>query len=153
MHAYIILSYPISIYRDWIVCVQEKGWMDGDLMKKWIRQIWIKYTQCRKALLVMDSFRAHCTEDIQDLLAAANSELAFIPGGCTSKLQPLDVSLSKPFKATCRKSFSSFCRSQLANMRDPTDRLKTATKQQVLQWVEEAHKYLSERPEMVTGSF
>ena len=69
-------------------CVQVKGWMDGDLMKKWIRQIWVKYTQRRKALLVMDSFRAHYTEDIQDLLAAANSEVAFIPGGCTSKLQP-----------------------------------------------------------------
>ena len=67
------------------LCVQVKGWMDGDLR---IRQIWVKYTQCRKALLVMDSFRAHCTEDIQDLSAAANSEVAFIPGGCTSKLQP-----------------------------------------------------------------
>ena len=36
---------------------------------------------------------------------------------------------------------------------DPTDRLKTASKQQVLQWVEEAHKHLSERPEMVIRSF
>ena len=71
--------------------------MDGDLMKKWVRQVWIKHSQRGKALLVMDSFRAHCTEDIQDLLAQANSEVAFIPGGCTSKLQPLDVSLNKPF--------------------------------------------------------
>ena len=140
-------------YRDWIVCVQEKGWMDGDLMKKWIRQVWIKHTQCRKALLVMDSFRAHCTEDIQNLLATANSEIAFIPGGCTSKLQPLDVSLNKPFKTICRKSFSAFCRSQLSTMSDPADRLKTASKQQVVQWVEEAHKHLSERPEMVIKSF
>ena len=135
------------------MCVQVKGWMNGDLMKKWIRQIWVMYTQRRKALLVMDSFRAHCTEDIQDLLVAANSEVAFIPGGCTSKLQPLDVSLNKPFKVECRKSFSSFCRSQLTNMSDPTDRLKRASKQQVLQWVEAAQKHLSERPEMVKRSF
>ena len=127
--------------------------MDGDLMKRWIRQIWIKHTQRRKALLVMDSFRAHCTEDIQALLATANSEVAFIPGGCTSKLQPLDVSLNKPFKAICRRSFSAFCRSQLSTMNDPTDRLKTASKQQVVQWVEEAQKHLSERPEMIIKSF
>ena len=37
-------------------------------------------------------------------------------------------------------------------MSDPTDRLKTATKQQVVQWVE-AHRHLSERPEMVIKSF
>ena len=51
------------------------------------------------------------------------------------------------------KVILQLCHSQLANMRDPTDRLKTAIKQQVLQWVDEAHKYLSERPEMVTRSF
>ena len=38
-------------------------------------------------------------------------------------------------------------------MNDPTDRLKTASKQQVVQWVEEAQKYLSERPEMIIKSF
>ena len=26
----------------------QKGWMDDDLMKKWIRQIWVKYTQRKK---------------------------------------------------------------------------------------------------------
>ena len=135
------------------MCVQEKGWMDGHLMKRWIRDVWIVHTQRRKALLVMDSSRAHCTEDIQDVLARANSNISFIPGGCSSKCQPLDVSLNKPFKTICQKSFSTFCRSQLSTMSDPTDRLKTASKQQVVQWVEEAHKYLSERPEMVIKSF
>ena len=38
-------------------------------------------------------------------------------------------------------------------MNDPTDCHKTASKQQVVQWVEEAQKYLSERPEMIIKSF
>ena len=113
-----------------------------------------KHTQHRKALRVMDSFRAHCIEDIQSLLATANSEVAFVPGGCTSKLQPLDVSLNNPFKIIiCRRSFSAFCRSQLSITNDPTDRLKMASKQQVVQWIEEAQKYLSERPEIIIKSF
>ena len=127
--------------------------MDATLMERWIREIWLKYTQRKKALLVMDSFKAHCTDEIQELLAKSNCAVAFIPGGCTSKLQPLDVSLNKPFKAVCRNSFSSFCRSQLANMTDPADRLKTATKQQVCQWVEKAHEDLSTKKDMVIKSF
>ena len=46
----------------------------------------------QEALLMMDTFKAHCVDDIQDLLARNNT---LIPGGCTSKLQPLDVSLNE----------------------------------------------------------
>ena len=38
-------------------------------------------------------------------------------------------------------------------MTDPADRLKTATKQQVCQWVEEAHEDLSTKKDMVIKSF
>ena len=70
--------------------------MDADLMKHWVQEIWLKYISRRKALLVMDSFSAHCTEEIQDLLSRNNTDIALIPGGCTctSKLQPLDVPLN-----------------------------------------------------------
>ena len=54
----IVQLWHCNFYRDWIVCVQAKGWMEGDLMKKWIRQVWIKNIQRRKALLMMDSFHA-----------------------------------------------------------------------------------------------
>ena len=38
-------------------------------------------------------------------------------------------------------------------MTDPADRLKTATKQQVCQWVEKAHEDLSTKKDMVIKSF
>jgi len=37
-------------------------------------------------------------------------------GGCTSKLQTLDVLLNKPFKSICRKEFSVHCHSQLSTL-------------------------------------
>ena len=84
----------LSMPRGWVVTVQQKGWMDADLMKHWVQEIWLKHTSRSKALLVMDSFSAHCTEEIRDLLSRNN--IALIPGGCTctSKLQLLDVSLN-----------------------------------------------------------
>ena len=41
--------------KDWIVTVQEKGWMDGELMLRWIRDIYLKFTKKGISLLVLDS--------------------------------------------------------------------------------------------------
>ena len=143
----------LSVPKGWVVTVQQKGWMDADLMKQWIQEIWLKYTGRKNALLVMDSFSAHCTEEIQDLLSRNNTDIALIPGGCTSKLQPLDVSLNRPFKSICRSEFAKFCRSQLSTATDPANRLKTASKQEVLNWLQKAQAYLTFDSPMVAGSF
>ena len=82
--------------------------MDATLMERWIKEIYLKHTKCKKALLIMDTFRAHCTEKVINLLSKHHSSVALIPGGCTSKLQPLDVSLNKPFKQVCRQEFSAY---------------------------------------------
>ena len=137
----------LSVQRGWVLTVQH-----ADLMKHWVQEIWLKYTSRRKALLVMDSFSGHCTEEIRDL-SRNNTDIALIPGGCTSKLQPLDVSLNQPFKSICRSEFAKFCRSQLSATTDPTNRLKTASKQEVLNWLQEAQAYLTSQSPVVTGSF
>ena len=50
-----------------------------------------------------DVFEAHVTESVKAAIARENTNLAVIPGGITSLLQPLDVSLKKPFKDNVRK--------------------------------------------------
>ena len=47
----------------------------------------------------VDSFTAHKTEAVKQRFYEKRTDLAVIPGGLTSRLQPLDVSLNKPFKA------------------------------------------------------
>ena len=51
-----------------------------------------------KSLLVWDMFKAHITEKSKDHMKRTNTDLAVIPGGLTSVVQPLDVCLNKPFK-------------------------------------------------------
>ena len=41
--------------------------------------------------LVWDTFSGHMTEDVSEELRKKNITTAVIPGGCTSKIQPLDV--------------------------------------------------------------
>ncbi|KPP73949.1 hypothetical protein Z043_106927 [Scleropages formosus] len=54
----------------------------------------------RRRLLVWDAFRGHVTSDVKTLAKTRyNSDMAVIPGGCTRKLQPADVSWNRPFKA------------------------------------------------------
>ena len=54
----------------------------------------------KPSLLVCDQFKAHVTESTQRLATKLKTHLAVIPGGLTSQLQPLDVSVNKPFKGT-----------------------------------------------------
>lgn len=56
-----------------------------------------------QAGLVFDSFEAHVTDRVKRALERENMNLAVILGGSTSILQPLDVSLNKPFKDGVRK--------------------------------------------------
>jgi len=82
----------------WIICVQTKGWMDEGLMMRWTKDVLLRHTQKERCLLVLDSFAGHKTEAVRKLFRLSNIVPAVIPGGCTSKLQPLDVSIYKPFK-------------------------------------------------------
>ena len=89
-----------------VVAAQEKGWMDAEIMKVWIKKVWRARRGGlgrRRSLLVLDAFEAHVTDSVKTAIARENTNLAVIPGGLTSILQPLDVSLNKPFKDNVRR--------------------------------------------------
>ena len=95
-----------------VVTVQDKAWMDHELMNVYLNKIWHPFIKRRaeelglptKSLLVMDSFSAHLTTDVSENLKNNNTQSVIVPGGCTSKVQPLDVSINKPFKQILKKT-------------------------------------------------
>ena len=91
-----------------IVQMQEKGWMDEQIMWLWIEKVWTRRPgglARRKSLLVMDSFEGHKTDSVKKRCNEENTDIAIIPGGLTSVLQPLDVCLNKPFKDRLREKW------------------------------------------------
>ena len=86
-----------------VVSAQEKGWMDSEQMKVWIDKVWRWHGGLGRSLLVYDAFEAHVTDRVKALLKREKTDLAVIPGRLTSILQPLDVSLNKPFKVGVRR--------------------------------------------------
>ena len=63
-----------------------------------------------------------------------------IPGGCTSKIQPLDVCQNKTFKTHCRSQWVEYMQ-QEATKPQPGER-KNPSKQQVVDWIVQSNKLL-----------
>ena len=76
--------------------------MDSDLILRWFKAVILPYTKGRRALLVINSFSVHKTDEYLNEAQAKNVNVCIIPGGCISKVQPLDVCLNKPFKSVLR---------------------------------------------------
>lgn len=94
-----------------IVRVQEKGWMDDNLVLDWVENVWCKRPGGlikKRSLLVLDAFRCHRSEKLKEKLKSSKTDLCIIPGGMTSMLQPLDVSINKPMKSMMRAQWNEW---------------------------------------------
>ena len=58
------------------------------------------------ARTIFDVFQAHCCDSVLGKLRHHHIHQVFIPAGCTSELQPLDVSVNEEFKAAMKANFS-----------------------------------------------
>lgn len=91
-------NFPDGVY----VRANKTGWMDEKEMIWWMENVWRRRANLSsnpRSLLVLDSFSAHRTDPVKRHFKEKNTDIAIIPGGLTSRLQPLDVSLNKSFKA------------------------------------------------------
>ncbi|MEQ2188104.1 hypothetical protein GOODEAATRI_011556, partial [Goodea atripinnis] len=48
-----------------------------------------------ESLLVMDVHRGHLSEIFRERLSAVNTDIAFIPAGCSCRLQPLEICVTQ----------------------------------------------------------
>ena len=100
-------GFPSGVVIHW----NEKGWMDEAACLKWIKEVWgLRPGHLRnpKSLLVWDHFAAHLTDGVKQKVRQYNTNVAVIPGGLTGVLQPLDVSLNKPFKDGLRRRWKDW---------------------------------------------
>ena len=126
--------------------------MDADLMLRWFKTAVLPYTKGRRALLIIDSFSAHEDQDFTSEANKENVDVVVIPGGCTSKVQPLDVCLNKPFKSLLRGCWQEYIDSLVSN--DPDlKKLKTASKETICQWVQKGLDDLRKKEKIVKKSF
>ena len=124
-----------------VMHVHEKGWMDENGMMLWISRIWHNRPGGlfkKKACLVYDMFKAHLMDSIKTALSKLNTDIAIIPGGLTSQLQPLDVSINKPFKDRIRVLWSNWIADDSEHVLTKGGRLKKPSITLICNWVLQA---------------
>ncbi|GBB92847.1 hypothetical protein RclHR1_20650005 [Rhizophagus clarus] len=92
-----------------VVWFQDKGWMDSELMNRYIDYLGDETNKRTGAgapkLMVYDSFRGHLKKSVKEKFCDYGFDLGVILDGLTSLCQPLDVAINKPFKANLRKEW------------------------------------------------
>jgi hypothetical protein len=94
-------------------------------------------------MLVLDAFKGHVTDSVKDQLCKMKTELVVIPGGMTSVLQPMDVSINKTFKDRLKQQYLTWIADPAREVTEP-GKIKRAAPSEVAQWVLAAWKAIPE---------
>ena len=131
------LSSQLQIPSIVRVKASQNGWMTADLYHWWL---WCLYRPDlvnnleRHRLLLVDHYRPHISEPSKKILTQeCNSDLIMILAGCTSLVQPMDVSVKRPFKVKMQEKWLAWFR-QVPELTRAGNR-KQPTRQDVLVWV------------------
>jgi len=78
------------------------AYMNDTLFAKYITNYLVPALGGRPTLFALDLMGSHKTPAVLELFRSNNITPSLIPAGCTSLVQPLDVSINKPFKDLMR---------------------------------------------------
>ena len=81
-----------------VVKFNMKTYANTENFLQWIDEQLIPVLDNQPTLLALDLFAAHKTQEVLDTFLANDIAVSLIPGGCTSLVQPLDISINRPFK-------------------------------------------------------
>ncbi|CAI5934837.1 unnamed protein product [Closterium sp. NIES-65] len=99
----------IACIRRW---TQDNGWMDESDVQTWLTKEVLPHLNpqrgqnARRAILVLGFYRGHITQTMLQSYRTHSITPAVIPAGCTSHIQPLDVSINRCFKAGVRARYA-----------------------------------------------
>ncbi|CAI7928344.1 unnamed protein product [Closterium sp. NIES-54] len=128
-----------------IVCqAQDNGWMDESAVQTWLTKEVLPHLNpqrgqnVRRAMLVLDSYRGHITQAMLQAYRTHSITPAVIPAGCTSQIQPLDISNNRCFKAAVRARYARWFMREGIHLKTKAGNLRRPPHPVVLQWIAEA---------------
>jgi hypothetical protein len=98
---------PIMKKKLLIASVHKNAWIDERTFKIWIDQCYTRYhnTYSARKLLLLEYCDVHLKESCIEKIRQLNTDIVYIPRGCTSVLQPMDALVNKEIKAAKTKKY------------------------------------------------
>jgi len=134
------------------------GYNNEELMCEWFDKLFVRFFakhQNKHIALVIDDASFHTSEKLKKKCQENQISLLIIPGGTTSFLQPLDVSINKPIKDHLRSCYIPWltekCLSLGENDCTKGGYLRAPSNDLILEWVKKSLNLLE--PEMLKKSF
>lgn len=90
-----------------VVKFNPTAYANSSNMLEWLDEQLVPVLNGQPMLLAIDLFSGHKTEEVLDTFRAHDILPSVIPGGCTGLVQPLDVSINRPFKDLLKVSYST----------------------------------------------
>ncbi|KAH7954330.1 hypothetical protein HPB49_017633 [Dermacentor silvarum] len=115
--------------------------MSSDKFQEWLSRVWGPNTNDVRRLLVLNQAPIHKMQAARDALEEWETDVAYVPAGCTSILQPADMYWNWPFKANLRRSWEEFMHRA---EKTPKGNLRKPSHQDVLNFVAEAWEAVPE---------
>ena len=147
----------LRVPKGFVIKTQEKVWMDDQQMHVRVEDIWLKHTKAmseklgfENSLLTSDAFTARKMDEIEEKLIENKTDILMILPGSTSKCQPMDVCINKPFKAILRRYWVEYV-SEMINKKYV--QLPPLSRQDVVDWVEKAFNYISNNFQIASRFF
>ena len=130
------------------VTVNESGTMDNRLMVVYGEKIVKPYLKDRVGCLVFDDFKAHTMECVVNGFSSFKCDTISISSGFTSFLQPIYVSINKPFKAKLRDAWNDWFNNTEPGSTKGNHRKKPSY-DQLLDMVSHAMDYFDDKADMI----
>jgi len=80
----------------------ESAYANASILIDWIKEMLVPALPPGPRMLVLDVAKFHSTAEVLNTLRSHDIIPSMVPAGCTGLVQPLDVSVNKPFKDILR---------------------------------------------------
>ena len=85
------------------IVASRTGWARVGTITTWVDEVLRPYANGRPLHLVMDQYLAHVHQAVADAVEGiGGGGVQYVPGGCTSVVQPLDVLVMRSFQSRLR---------------------------------------------------
>lgn len=133
--------------------VQPNAWVDIFEMGRYIDTILAPFMQERqgmRVLLLLGSFSVHINEGIKERLNNLRIGFLYIPKGMTGILQPLDISVNKPFEDRLKTLYTDWLMSRAIDDEQVLRRSRP-TREDISAWM--AHAWTNIDADIIHNGF